>query len=157
MLDLFLVGRRCNLWQKKLITKYNKLIKVDGQILAVEVENSFKRILDHTKSARSLFEEKRDIKTLIGYIETDDTENVTTTEKMFYFCQRLQSIPPLNLKNTAKASNMFEYCSSLQEISLRNTENITHAYRMFCECSKLTSLTGFKPTGLTSAQQLFYM
>ena len=41
--------------KKQIITKSGKLINVDGQILAVEVEDTLKKLLTKTKSTQYMF------------------------------------------------------------------------------------------------------
>ena len=101
---------------KKLITKNNKPIKVDGQILAVEVEDTLKTLLDTTKSTSHLFSGNTNITNIDGLLSYDSTENVTNMYDMFSGCTKLTTLPALNTEKVTNMDTMFNGCSQLTNI-----------------------------------------
>jgi surface protein len=100
--------------------------------------------------------------TTITGIEYLHTEDVTSTEGMFYGCSSLSSLD-LSGFNTANVTNMswmFYGCSGLTSLDLSHfdTQNVTNMGFMFCGCSSLTSLdvSGFKTDNVTKMGCMFF-
>ena len=100
--------------------------------------------------------------TTITGIEYLHTEDVTSTEGMFYGCSSLSSLD-LSGFNTANVTNMswmFYGCSGLTSLDLSHfdTQNVTNMGFMFCGCSSLTSLdvSGFKTDNVTKMGSMFF-
>ena len=77
-------------------------------------------------------------------IEYLNTEYVTDMSRMFFYCQRLNTLDVSNF-NTAKVtdmSKMFYGCQMFNtlDVSKFNTENVTDMNYMFYACKKLSSL-----------------
>ena len=80
--------------KKQIITKNGKFIQLDNQILAVEMEDTLKKLLTTTKSTQYMFANNRGITPTI--IETvfplSLLEKVEDANHMFYKCSGLNDI-----------------------------------------------------------------
>ena len=95
-----------------------------------------------------------------------DCHDLTTTNTMFFMCDKLQTINNLeylNTENVTDMAGMFCGCSSLESLDLSHfdTKNVTGAgmVSMFFECSSLKSLdvSSFEISdGLTDMKLMFY-
>lgn len=103
-------------------------------------EDRLKKLLDTTKSANYLFYEYKGT-SVDNLIQYSDTENVTSTERMFYGCNNLQSIPLLDTSNVTNTYGMLTNCYNLQTIQLLNMIKVSNATSMFYMCENLTNLT----------------
>ena len=79
--------------------------------------STLKTLLDATKSTYYLFYQYSgtSVNDLISY---SATENVTSTESMFYQCSSLTSIPQLDTSKVTNMYGMFQNCSKLEEIHM---------------------------------------
>jgi surface protein len=78
-------------------------------------------------------------------LNTFDTTKVTSMEKMFYQCQKINEIKLSNkfkTDNVVKFTNMFSSCYDLKAINLDsfNTANADDMSLMFNDCRELTSI-----------------
>lgn len=100
-----------------------------------ETPTTLKALLDYTKSCYRSFYRNNTITDLTGYISNEDTSNVTDTSEMFYMCENLKIVPPLDMSKVTNGNGMFEYCSSLTTVKLLNTGKLKTANGMFSGCS----------------------
>lgn len=82
---------------------------------------------------------------MIELFEFPDTKNVTSMANMFFGCNRLTDIHPINsfnLRNCSTVDGMFQFCESLTSLTLNswNTSKVTSTAYMFNGCTSLTSL-----------------
>jgi surface protein len=63
-------------------------------------------------------------------------------KEMFRGCEKLTTIPELNMENVQEANNMFDGCKELLTIPNLNTSNVLYMTDMFCDCEKLTEIKG---------------
>ena len=82
--------------------------------------------------------------TAINGLEFLNTENVTTMDRMFYYCRALTKLD-LSTFNTANVTNMqymFYYCTALTDLDLTGFEvsKVTDFREMFSGCSKLETI-----------------
>lgn len=82
------------------------------------------------------------------YFYGADTSGLKKTSQMFYYCQKLTSVPFLNTSNVTSTSNMFKGCSKLAYVPLLDTRKSTSFSSMFDGCS---SLAVIPPIDLRSA------
>ena len=115
-----------------MIGKTNSLTIIGG-------ENTLKKLLDATKSAKYLFNgyQGKWINTLI---QPNDTENVTNMNYMFNGCINLTIVPLLNTSNVNDMSYMFNGCNNLTEVPQFDTSKVTNMTSMFVNCTKLTTI-----------------
>jgi len=91
-----------------------------------------------------------------GIIAYNDTENVTSTERMFYNCRNLISVGDLNLSNDTNATYMFNGCSSLVSVGIRDISNLQSLNNTFIDCSSLTTLPTWVATNLQILSYAFF-
>lgn len=84
------------------------------------------------------------------------TSSVIDMQNMFYNCNALKTIPPLDTSNVTNMQNMFYNCSSLTSIPQLDTNNVTNMNQMFVSCSKLTIIPQFNTSKVTSMTNMFY-
>ncbi len=90
-----------------------------------------------------------------------NVSGITSTAKMFYYCDKLTSIDlsGLDTSNVTDMSRMFSLCSCLTSVDLSglNTSNVTDMSRMFSLCSCLTSidLSEFDTSNVKSMAGMF--
>ena len=90
-----------------------------------------------------------------------DTFTPTSTWGMFGYCDKLETIPSVNMYNVTNANYMFSNCLSVEYITLTsNWINIETTENMFEDCGKLKRIklnTGnfASNSNWTSAQQMF--
>ena len=143
---------------KKIIKKNNKIVKYDGKALAISKESGVKKLLDYTKSCYQLFYGNKNIIDLTGYLEYNDTSNVTNMGSMFYNCTNLTTIPQLDTSNVTDSYAMFSGCSKLTTIPLLDTSNVTSNGYMFNNCVKLSKvdITHYKISSSSSNSYFCY-
>ena len=90
------------------------------------------------------------------------TNNPTTFENLFYFCDSLISVnftSSFNTKNITNLNSMFELCSSLLSVDFSNfdTSNVKSMNSMFLKCHSLSSinLSKFNTRNVESFLSLF--
>lgn len=103
-------------------------------------ESTLKKLLDYTKSSKSLVSGQATITDFTGYIEYNDTENVENMSYMFSGCTALTTPPQLNTSKAKNMQSMFENCSTLKSIPLYDTHNVTNMSAMNKVCSNLISI-----------------
>ena len=86
----------------------------------------------------------------------------TNMASMFYDCNKLQSVPKLNI-DTSKCTSMrdmFTNCYALTSLDLSNfnTSNVTNMNSMFYNCRALPSLdvSNFNTSNVTNMEYIFY-
>jgi len=70
-------------------------------------------------------------------------ENIKSTERMFYYCNKLTSLNlNLDTSNVTTMTHMFYNCQSLESlvVSSFDTSNVTSMYNTFASCRKLVDL-----------------
>ena len=72
------------------------------------------------------------------------TNNFTTMQYMFYYCQSLTSLDTSkwNTSNVTDMGNMFNNCNNLTSLDVSNwdTSKVTNMYAVFSQCNNLTSI-----------------
>ena len=116
--------------------------------------NTVKNLLDATKSCYYLFNNYGGT-SVDDLIQPNDTENVTTMERMFEACQQLTSIPQFNTSKVTNMNHMFSGCSSLTSIPLLDTSNVTNGIGMFKGCSNLTSIPQLNISNFAKTSSMF--
>ena len=104
-------------------------------------ESTLKKLLDYTRSCYYFFHRNEIISDLTGYIDYNDTSNVTIMQGMFFSCTKLQTIPPLNTSKVETMHQMCYRCKVLKTVSLLDLSKVTQTYDMFNGCEKLTNIT----------------
>ena len=118
---------------------------INAQNFASEIEgikgNTLKNLLDYLKVIDNLFSRMSNIFDLTGYIDYDDTSNVTSMNGTFYYCYNLVELPPLDTRNVTNMTSIVQSCSKLRKICQLNLINVTKADHMFYDCPKLEDVT----------------
>lgn len=141
---------------KKLIKKNNKILKYDDKILSYNVgERSLKRLLDFTESCKNMFSNNANLKDLTGYIEYDDTENVTDMQSMFYECTSLQTLPPFDMSKVTSMQSMFYNCKKLEKLPFINTNSSLSFGNTFNGCNSLIELPPLDTSNCSSYYAAF--
>ena len=86
-----------------------------------------------------------------------DTSKVMDMRSMFYQCRSLTTIPQLDTSNVTNMSNMFYQCRSLTTIPQLDTSNVTNMSNMFYYCTSLTTIPQLDTSNVTSMSNMFYM
>ena len=94
--------------------------------------------------------------TFEGCWNYEDSSNMTSMNKMFYYCQRLATVPALDTSNVTSMSGMFDSCPELTTIPALDTSNVTSMSGMFYSCSKLTAIPALDTSNVTSMNRMFY-
>ena len=84
-----------------------------------------------------------------------NTSLVTTMENMFNYCRKLITIPQLDTSSVIKMEGMFKECSSLTTIPQLNTSNVTNMREMFGYCTKLTSIPQLNTSKVVNMIEMF--
>ena len=86
-----------------------------------------------------------------------DTSLVTTMQNAFNMCRALRyaDLSHLNLSSVTSCDKMFRYCQSLQSITLPELSSVTNCYGMFNGCSSLQSVTLPELPSVTSCEFMF--
>lgn len=115
---------------------------------------TLKALLDATKSTGSLFKNYNgtSVNELISY---SDTSNVTNMREMFFFADKLTTIPQLDTSNVTDMSEMFRNCSSLTSIPQLDTSNVTDMENMFYSCNNLTTIPQLNTSKATRIPAMF--
>lgn len=116
--------------------------------------NTLKNLLDATKHADYLF---------YGYFETSaddlikysDTENVISTKRMFYFCNKLTSIPFFDTSEVREMSEMFYQCQNITTIPQFNTSKTTTMASTFQGCKQLIIIPALDVSIVTQMGNIF--
>lgn len=116
--------------------------------------NTLKNLLDATKSTYYLFNAYTGT-SVDNLIQPNDTENVTDMRDMFYYCNKLTTIPLLNTSNVTDMRHMFYECKVLTTIPLLDTTNVTQMYNMFYNCQALTTVPELDVSNVTSMSNMF--
>ena len=85
-----------------------------------------------------------------------DTSNVSSMEKMFYSCGNLTIISQLDTSNVVNMASVFQSCRSLTTIPELDTSNVSDVNRMFATCDNLKSLPPLQSGKITSTTGPFY-
>ena len=127
-----------------------------------------KEYLDETKSAKYMFCGYTDgiyttwyynltnerLQKILSY---DTTSNVTNMEGMFYFCNKLTTIPLINTSLVTNMKYMFSYCSNLTTISQLDTSKVTTMKQMFSYCSNLIIIPQLDTSKVENMDSMFYL
>lgn len=117
-------------------------------------ESTLKKLLDYTKSCHYMFYETK-ITDLTGYIDFNDTSNVTDMSFMFAVSNSLTTIPQLNTSNVTTMSSMFNSCSKFATMPQSDTSKVTDMYYMFRNCTSLTTVLSLDMRSVTNAGYMF--
>lgn len=94
-------------------------------------------------------------------LELIDTREAISMEKMFYDCQKLESLnlSSFNTSNVTSMKEMFCGCKSLRNLDVSgfNTAKVISMCKMFCNCTKLQNidLSNFNTSKTTHFWQMF--
>lgn len=92
----------------------------------------------------------------IGWIAEVDTDNITSTSRMFANCPLLTKVPYFNTSSVTTTDNMFYGCSALKEVPQFDLSNATNTSYMFQSCKGLTKSPSFDLSNVTNASYMFY-
>ena len=98
-----------------------------------------KNLLDGTKSCYYLFYNYTGT-SVDDLIQPNDTENVTTMMGMFYYANKLTTVPLLDTSKVTNMSSMFQSCNALTAIPQFDTSNVTNMSGMFYGCIALKTI-----------------
>lgn len=133
-------------------TAFVKGQKVEG---TYKTPTSLKALLDYTKSTSYMFYYNSTITDLTGYIDFEDTSNVTDTSYMFCNCYLLTKIPLFDTSKVTTMSFMFRGCDKLTEIPLFDTSKVTVTFNMFENCRQITEITLFDTSKFRDISHMF--
>ena len=85
-----------------------------------------------------------------------DFNGITDMRYMFYNCQNLQTISPIDTSNATNMSNMFYNCSNLQAIPLIDTSKVTDMSSVFSNCTSLQTIPMLDTSKVTNMGTMFY-
>ena len=86
---------------------------------------------------------------IIPYLEAQ-----TDLSYMFYFCQKLTSIPLFSTSSVDDMSSMFTACTKLTSIPQLDTSRVTNMYSMFSSCT-ITSVPQLDTSSVTNMGLMF--
>lgn len=118
-------------------------------------EDMLQARVDSTNSCNALFAYYEGEN--VDFATNLDTSRATTTQRMFYDCQKLKYIPQFDIGNVTNMLFMFSGCRLLEEIPLLNTSKVTSFRQVFYTCEALKSIPQFDTGSVTDMQQAFYM
>ena len=84
-----------------------------------------------------------------------DTSNVKNMDGMFYNCFKLTTIPTLDTSNVDNMSEMFSYCYKLTTIPTLDTSNVKNMSEMFYHCQSLQSIPNLNTSNVTDMSEMF--
>ena len=113
-----------------------------------------KEFLDETKNANYLFcgkgyygggarttwADNLTYERLQKILSYNTTSSVKYMSYMFYYCQKLTTIPSIDTSLVTEIDGMFDDCSSLTSIPQLNTSNVIFMNYMFQRCSNLITI-----------------
>ena len=130
-----------------------------------------------TKDLSYLFAGDKNLLDVNSYLAGYDISSIKYADYMFYWCEKLKTIPLLNTSNVISMSHMFElsgistipllntsnvinmdnmfYYSRITTIPQLDTHNVTSMMGMFQGCSNLTSLPQLDTHNVTSMKYMF--
>lgn len=130
--------------------------EMGGAIRAIGSVRSLKKLLDVSKSTKSMFEKNKEITDVSDLFLYDDTSEVTNMSYMFRDCTALTTMPAFDTRNVTDGSAMFHTCSNLETIPpTLNTSNMINMNNVFAGCNKLTSLPLIDTSKATNIDGLF--
>lgn len=127
-----------------------------------------KEYLDETKDARFLFCGQKNSNSqgtwyfnltyerLQKILSYNTTSSVTNIKGMFYYCDKLTTIPSINTILVTDMSYMFQGCSNLTAIPPLNTSKVTTMKSMFDSCLRLTTISQLDTSNVTNMEYMFY-
>lgn len=80
-----------------------------------------------------------------------------STRLMFYWCNRLRTIPTLDTSRVENMSDMFWKCKALETVPFMDTSSVTNMEFMFAECKNLTTVPLFDTSSVTTMSYMFNM
>ena len=92
----------------------------------------------------------------LSYLCPMDTSRVWNMSKMFRYC-RLRTIPHLDTSRCTDMSGMFNGCSALNEVPQLNTSKCTNMSYMFADCTSLKSVPLLDSSKCTDMSLMFSM
>lgn len=126
-----------------------------------------KEYLDETKDASGLFAgytgnefttwaNNLTYERLQNILSYNTTSSVTNMKSMFYYCQKLTTIFPINTSLVTNMSRMFSSCLKLTSIPQLDTSKVTDMSEMFTSCFELTSISQLDTSKVTNMSFMFY-
>ena len=76
-------------------------------------------------------------------------------DSMFYYCNKLTTIPSIDTSKVTTMRYMFNNCSSLTTISSLDTSKVTTMERMFIDCRNLISIPQLDTSNVTNMHYIF--
>lgn len=127
-----------------------------------------KEYLDETKDARFLFCGQKNsyargtwyfnltYERLQKILSYNTTSSVTNMGGMFYYCDKLTTIPLINTILVTDMSYMFQGCSNLTAIPPLNTSKVTTMKSMFDSCLSLPTISQLDTSKVIDMSYIFY-
>ena len=116
-------------------------------------ENTLKKLLDARMNTYSLFNGYKGT-SVDELIRFDDTENVTSTYRMFSGAPNLLTVPLLNTINVTNMGNMFSG-NKITTVPHYNTSKVTNMSQMFSNCDNLTTIPQFDTSNVDNMNNMF--
>lgn len=84
-----------------------------------------------------------------------DTSNLTTTEKMFYYCSKIITVPLFDTSNVTDFGEMFAYNTGIVTSPQFDTSKANSIYYMFRSCTNLVNVPIFNTSNLGNGMANF--
>ena len=136
----------------------NNIVDVIGAGEFGEVSSMANRKLSSSKVAGGLFGSGSSNNTsYVRSICEFNTENVKDMQGMFFHCNMMTSVPPLNTSSCSSFWSMFDSCVSLKWINGLNFTNAVHIRALAANCSLaiLPDMSTIDPSRIISAAYIF--
>lgn len=91
----------------------------------------------------------------IKQIPSLNIENITSLDRMFSGCSKLEGVPNMDTSNVTSMLGMFTNCTNLVTIPNFNTSNVTNMWQMFSGCTNLSSVPNFDTSNVESMSYMF--
>lgn len=135
---------------RKILNSVKKLPSAGG-----EEQDTLKTLLDAKQTTQYLFNDYNGT-SVDGLIQYSSTSNVTTTNRMFYNCKNLTSVPLFDTSKVTDMNNMFYRCYKLTSVPLFDTSNVSIMNSMFYDCKDLTSIPQLNMSKVYNTGSMFY-
>ncbi len=85
----------------------------------------------------------------------DTTSSINKIQGMFYYCEKLTTIPLINTSLVTDMSYMFYNCSNLTTIPQLDTSSVTNMTYMFANCTSFTSMPQLDTSNVLNTYNMF--
>lgn len=131
-------------------TAYVKGEKITG---TYKTPTSLKKLLDNSKSTSYMFYSNKTVTDLTGYIQYEDTSEVTDMSHMFQE-SNIQVFPLLNTSKVTDMNGMFAN-TTIKIVQFEDTSNVTNMFNMF-NGSNITTIINLDMRSVTSNSNMFW-